>query len=445
MSMKTPAVRLRSDIVWYYGMPGLVTAIPTIPVYTLLPAFYAEQVGLGLAVTGLVLFAARGLDVVTDPLIGRLADRHDGRHIPRLLLIGALIAAPALVLLLSPPAGAGPLWLLLCATTLYLGWTLVQVPYITWGARLTTDYHERTRVTAAREGGVLLGILLSGSLPAVLGLFYLPEGTRLSLLGWIAVVLGIPVFFLLLRRVPRPVEGPARRADWSGITRNLLFLRLLGAWFVNGLANGIPAVLFPLYCAHVLAVDEHTRNLLLALYFCCAVLGIPLWPLLSRRLSKHRAWVLAMSITCPAFLVATFLGPGQEAVFALICVITGIGLGADLALPPAIQADVADWDRWRYRRHRTGGLFALWSMASKLSLALAAGVVLPLLAGFGLDQSEPAPRAITALAVIYALVPCVLKLGAVAMVYGLPLTPDRHALIAARLQRRDEAGVEAKP
>ncbi len=63
----------------FYGLPGLVTAIPTIPVFTLLPAFYAEQVGLGLAVTGLVLFAGRALDVLTDPLVGWLSDRNNGR------------------------------------------------------------------------------------------------------------------------------------------------------------------------------------------------------------------------------------------------------------------------------------------------------------------------------------------------------------------------------
>ena len=146
-----------------------------------------------------------------------------------------------------------------------------------------------------------------------------------------------------------------------------------------------------------------------------------------------------MMITCPAFALAAFLGPGQMDIFALICVVTGLCLGADLALPPAIQADVADWDRLRYRRNRTAGLFSLWNMASKLALAAAAGATLPLLGALGLDQEIPSPLALTALAVTYALLPCVLKLMAVGMVYGLPLTPARQRTIAKRLGRRDSA------
>jgi GPH family glycoside/pentoside/hexuronide:cation symporter len=118
-------------------------------------------------------------------------------------------------------------------------------------------------------------------------------------------------------------------------------------------------------------------------------------------------------------------------------VITGLCLGADLVLPPAIQADVADWDRLRYRRNRTAGLFSLWNMAAKLALAMAAGITLPLLGGLGLDQPSAPAVAVTALAVIYALLPCVLKLGAVLMIRSLPITPERQRIIALRLQRRD--------
>jgi len=423
----------------FYGMPGLVTAIPTIPVFTLVPGFYAENLGLGLALTGLILFLSRFLDVVSDPLAGWLADRNGGADLRRLVLYGALIGAPALILLLSPPASAGGLWLLLCSTCLYLGWTLVQIPYLTWGAGLSPHYHQRTRITVAREGTVLLGILLSGSLPAVFGLMGMEEAARLSALAWVAVALGVPAFYLLLTRVPPPTTREPARSDWRGILKNRLFLRLLAAWFINGLANGVPAVLFTFYCAYVLMVDDQTRNLLLALYFACAVAGIPIWLLLSKRLSKHLAWSLGMTLTCPAFALAAFLGPGDVQAFAVICVLTGLCLGADLALPPAIQADVADWDRLRFRRNRTAGLFALWNMAAKLALAAAAGTTLPLLGFLGLEQQNPTQTALTGLAVIYALLPCVLKMIAVGMMYRLPITPARQRMIAIRLHRRDLA------
>ncbi len=421
----------------YYALPGLVTAIPLIPVFTLVPGFYAEDLGLGLAVTGMVLFIARVLDLLSDPLAGWLSDLLGGAGLRRLVTLGALLGAPGLVLLLSPPSWAGPGWLLGSSLLLYLGWTLVQVPYLTWGAGLSADYHQRTRIAGAREGAVLIGTLLSGALPAAFGLYGLGQAGQLSALAWFAVALGLPVFFLLATRVPDPAARRPARADWRGLQHNRLFLRLLSAWFINGLANGIPAVLFTFYCAHVLAVDGQARNLLLALYLLCAVAGIPLWVRLGARLGRHRAWTIAMLVTCPAFAVASFLGPGQADLFAWVCVITGLCLGADLVLPPAIQADVADWDRLRYRRNRTAGLFSLWNMAAKLALAMAAGITLPLLGGLGLDQPSAPAVAVTALAVIYALLPCVLKLGAVLMIRSLPITPERQRIIALRLQRRD--------
>jgi Na+/melibiose symporter-like transporter len=144
-----------------------------------------------------------------------------------------------------------------------------------------------------------------------------------------------------------------------------------------------------------------------------------------------------MMIACPAFAFAAFLEPGQWQAFAAICVTTGLCLGADLALPPAIQADVADWDRLRFRRNRTAALFSLWNVSAKLALGLAALIVLPLLGAMGLEDTVAAPAAITALAVIYALPACVLKLTAVALMFRLPLTRDRQSLISTRLRRRD--------
>ena len=428
---------LTSRTLFAYSLPGLVTAIPTIPVFTLLPVFYAWVVGIGLSVTGMVLFFSRGLDVITDQRIGRLTDHYGPGGMRALLLAGAVIAAPALVMLLSPPDNAGAAWLFVWSTLLYLGWTLVQVPYLTWGARLSSDYHERTRLTSGRETAVIVGILLSGSLPAALGFLSFDEAERLSLLGWIAVGVGIPAFTLLARNVPLPQEFARAQGSWRGITQNRLFLRLLLAWFLNGLANGIPAVLLPLYCAHVLDVSDQTRNLLLALYFTSAVIGIPFWLYLSHRYGKHRSWSLAMSVTCPAFAVAALLAPGDTGIFAAVCLVTGLCLGADLALPPAIQADVADWDRLRFHRNRTAGLFSLWNMASKLALAVAAGVVLPLAGQLELEPGNTSTESLRTLAMIYALLPCVFKITAIAMVRRLPLTSQRHAAIVTRLQRRD--------
>jgi len=144
-----------------------------------------------------------------------------------------------------------------------------------------------------------------------------------------------------------------------------------------------------------------------------------------------------MISACAAFASVPFIQAGSFEAFAVVCVITGMALGADLALPPAIQADVVDYDRLRSGRERTGFQFALWGMSTKLALAVAVGVALPGVELWGFDPAAPTQSGILALTVIYALVPVVIKVMAIATVWRFPLTAERHAVIRRRLRREE--------
>ena len=120
----------------------------------------------------------------------------------------------------------------------------------------------------------------------------------------------------------------------------------------------------------------------------------------------------------------------------LICILTGAALGADLALPPAIQADVADYDQWRFGADRTGVQFALWGMATKLALAAAVGLALPGVAWMGFDPELPSEVGRSALIVIYAGIPVVIKVVAIVAIWNFPLSATRHTAIRRRLEQR---------
>tara|TARA_B100000575_G_scaffold281858_1_gene272904 strand:+ start:74 stop:448 length:375 start_codon:yes stop_codon:yes gene_type:complete len=117
------------------------------------------------------------------------------------------------------------------------------------------------------------------------------------------------------------------------------------AWFLNGVANGIPSVLFFLYLEKVLGVDETQRAILILVYFSTAVVSMPLWLSLSNVYNKHRIWCYAMILAIGAFSLVPFLPEGAIYLFSVICVLTGACLGADLSIPPSIQADVLDFDK----------------------------------------------------------------------------------------------------
>ena len=427
-----------------YALPALVVALPTIPVYIHLPALYGVQLGLGLAATGVVLLLARLFDTMSDPLIGALSDRYGpcGMRRKPWIAAGAVIAGFGLVKLLNPSPGVDEDYLLIWSVVLYAGWTMVAVPYLAWGAELTADYNERTGITSWREGLGLVGILGAGALTSVTADMGWTEIRSTGAIAWLAVGLGAVAVPLMLWYVPdrAPAEVDRGRLSWRGLRdglRTLMankpFLRVLSAWFLNGLANGIPAALFFIYLEHGLGAGPGERPQFVLAYFLAAVLAMPLWSRLSRRFSKHRVWCGAMILASAAFVCVPFLPTGALAAFAVVCVVTGMALGADLSLPPAVQADVVDYDRWRFGRNRAGLQFALWGMGTKLALALSVGTALPALAALGFDPSAPDRHGLWALSVIYAWLPVVIKVLAVAVMWRFPLTPNRHAAIRRRL------------
>lgn len=395
--------------------------------------------GLGLAVVGTVFLGLRILDVVSDPLIGWISDqlpRHWGRRkLP--MAVGAVIGAPALVMVFTPPPDVTSSYLILWGGLLFLAWTAIQIPYIAWAGELEPGYEARADLNGYREGAGLVGILATGALGVIMASS--PEIERFGFLAWTTVVLGALIFFLTLRYVPEGVTNVRRKISKLTLPfENKIFLRVLSAWFVNGLANGLPAVCLPLYMTHILTASENEKAVLLFIYFLFAVLGVQLWVLLSRRYGKHRIWCLSMAVASVSFVAVLFLQAGDVLAFGVICALTGLTLGSDLALPPAIQADCADWDRYRFKKERTGSLFAYWSMSTKLALGLAVGIAFPVLAWFGLDSNTLSPPDISkqALIVIYALVPIVLKAIAIAMMWNFPIGRHQHRALELRLERR---------
>ncbi|MTI08892.1 MFS transporter [Curvivirga aplysinae] len=430
--------RFENRLKLLYALPAFALAFPTIPVFVLLPTFYAETVGLGLSTVGWVMFGLRLFDVVNDPLVGFATDRIPRRFGRRKLpmAIGGLIAGPALIFLFSPDLDGSAFYLAFWGGLLYLGWTIIQIPYLAWSVELYDNYSDRNEINGLREGIGLAGILSVGLI--LLFLTDFSELDRFQFLAWFTFIIGAFLFLVTLSIVPEAYKSgklPSLKFPY----KNALFLRVLSAWFINGLANGFPAVCLPLYLTYVLQLEDIDKYLLIFMYFLFAIIGIPVWLSIAKHMDKHKVWCCSMLIACASFMFVPFLGTGDILVFGLICAATGFTLGSDLSLPPSIQSDCADWDRYRFRFDRTATLFSNWSMSTKLSLGVAVGIAFPLLEylGLSLDRSDVQPQTgYMALIVIYAVLPIVLKLLAVGLMWNFPLTRDTHAALNLALEKR---------
>lgn len=440
--------RLKTGVLAAYGAPAIAFAILLLPPYVFLPGFYTQTLGLPLDWIGYIIILSRVFDAFTDPLIGYMSDRTPGRFGRRKpwILLGTPLAIVAVVVLFAPGEGASLDQFAFGIFALTLAWTMLLLPYSAWGAELSGDYNERTRITSVREGVGLFGTLLAASTPTVLTLAgYSDPRVHMAALAVLVVVLMLPTVAWLLIKVPEPPPLTQTRVSFReglrAISDNAPFRRLIFAYLINAFANGLPATLFLLFVSHVIGAADMYGPLLLA-YFLAGLIGIPFWSLVARRLGKHRTWVIAMVIACAAFVCTPFVvGEGDVVPFLIISIISGIGFGADLVLPSAIQADVVDVDTRASREQRTGLFFALWGIATKLSFALAA-VSFPILHAVGFDadafdaagKSANGPDALFALTLLYAAVPVALKLVAMAMMWNFPLDAARQREIRSEIE-----------
>lgn len=429
-----------------YAAPAVPLSMLGLPLNVYLPAFWSGTMGLALGTVGAVLTAVRLLDIVVDPTIGRTSDLLRWRFGRRKTTIAAGLPAGLAggAMLFFPPHGAGPAWLFAAYALLTFAWSMIALPWQAWGAELSPHYAERTRITAWREGGTLLGVLISAVLPAALAIT--APAAALHAVAFTALALAAPTILLLLTTVAEPRPGPPAAAHLLASVRaaagNAPFRRLLLAWLINGIATGMPATLFLFMCTYVLDAPRAAGPVLLV-YFGMAVLCMPVWAWLARRIGKHRAWALAMSLMCVVFAPTFLLGPGDIGWFLVISVISGATIGADFALPPAIQADVVDLDEAESGEKRAGLFFAAWTMAQKSGNALAAGIALGGLqwAGFHAGPGN-GPRQLLALSALYCLAPLAMKLVAIALVWGFPIDASTQAALRARIAAR-EAGAAA--
>ncbi|MES2243803.1 MAG: MFS transporter [Pseudomonadota bacterium] len=401
-----------------YGLLGLPLAFVALPLYVILPNHYAREFGVPLATLGAVLLGARLFDALIDPLLGRLSDRLFARSARAVLGLGAvaaLVLALGFALLFFPLVSAPSalvVWASLMLMLTYAGYSALSVSHQSWGAMLGGDERQRSRIVAWREGLGLVGVVLASITPVVFGL---PASTALF---FVALTAGWLAWARADRPVPRQTNaGPhVATSIWLPF-RQPGFRRLLAVFLLNGTASAVPATLVLFFIQDRLQAPASQEPLFLGSYFVSAALSIPLWLALVKRVGLAPTWLLGMFLAIATFGWATQIAAGDTAGFVIVCALSGIALGTDLALPGALLAGVIQANGQSGRAE--GAYFGWWNFAIKLNLALAAGLALPLLALFGYAPGARDAQALNALLVAYCVLPCLLKLAAAACLYFL--------------------------
>jgi len=446
-----------------FALVSVPLATGGLPLVLYLTPYYAAISGMSLATIALVLSLTRVADIVTDPLIGAWSDRTPARFGRRGLWIalGLPVMAAGTIAVFDPPSAPGPLYLFGAVSVLLLGWTLIGIPLLAWTAERSHDYHERSRLTGARTWGGVIGALLAVIAPLVLSALAAagypaaaPEAPgslqpMLKVLAWSTTALLLLSVPLLLASVRQPAFVARAPLDLvlglRLIAANAAFRRLLLSSMFAAIGWNSIHALFVFFVTACLAADANQWPLIVLAYMVGQVIGTPFIVLLAPRFSKHRMLAVCSLISIALFCLVLTLGPGEYLTYAGINFMAGLFAPSITILGPSMAADVIDADHLASGRQRGALFMALWAMADKLAVVLAAAVALPLVQVLGFNPTAPTPQGLQALRFAFVVVPVVFFLLSVASIWHYPLTRARHAEVLDALTARagTAAGTDA--
>lgn len=431
-----------------YGLLGWALGAVAVPIYIQVPFLYSRVFEVPTAWVGTILLISRLIDAMMDPMIGLWLDRRQGRtnrySLPIVLSVPLMMAGMYFVFF---PVGSSPedyaASLMGSLFLVHLGYSLASISYQSWGAELGSTDKQKSTFVAVREGIGILGVIFAVSLALE---------SHANLIFSVFAGMLIAGVFLLLKFAPRPPHieslpiklSKAVKDAASGGSNRLMaaifgmgkplrhsnYRKLMLVFMCNGFAAALPATLVPFYMRDRLGLSE-TDQWVLAVYFLVGALSTVFWVWMSGKIGLAKAWLMAMALSIPAFIIVVLLNRGDLMGYLGVCILTGFALGADLSLPAALVARLIQKNGEQGKNE--GSYFGLWNWINTCNLALAPTLSLTILSVFNYSPETSGSLEFLALPLmqqiqmdpliwVYALLPCVMKLVAILLLASSGLT-----------------------
>jgi len=426
-----------------FALPAAPIAAMGLPIVVYLPPFYAEQMGLGLSLVGAIFMITRFWDVFTDPVLGILSDRVKTkwgrrRHWIVISVPIMLVSVYMLFMPTAPVTGSYLLWWMVIA---YIGWTLLTISHMSWGAELTPDYNERSTIQGFREVALSAGMIFVLLVPVFIEAMQ-PENVaaaRVASMGWYVLIL-LPITVLIAvwavpeRKVADPIHVPWREAVRI-LAVNRPLRRVLLADLLGGISGGIVTALFLFLAADVLRLE--LASLLILVYLTAGCVFVPIMVRLSHMWGKHRTLAYSSLFSAATVPLIFLVQPGDLLFAILVWVCLGVNMGAGPFLFRSIMADVADHDQVEGGNQRTGLFYSLLTMTNKIGAALAIGLTYPALDLIGfVPGAENTVAAEDGLRVLYVIPPVILGVLVAWVMWNFPIDEAQQSENRRILQQR---------
>lgn len=459
----------------YYGVGQAAESIKNFGFGTLLLLYYNQVLGLSGTYSGLAVFIAMTADALSDPAVGSWSDGFKSKYGRRhpFMLASIIPLAVTFYYLFMPPEGLNQFQLFLWFTTFCVlvrtALTFFHVPYLSLGAELTRDYHERTQIVVIRTA---FGLVASLAVIAIAWNYFFittpdnptPQLTRAPYFSY--ALLSACVMSAMMLVCIWGTSGAIADLAGSNQAARRFSLKQVYVDIYHALRNRSFFILFfstltfMVYAGTHGALSMHLKTFFWQLdttgiqYWqygavLGGVLGLPFTSILNRLVDKKWTVIIgclgtAVANTVPVLLELAGLMPTDHAVLvpilvALSTVSTMCAIQASITVA-SMMGDIADEHELHNGTRQEGVYFGSFNFATKCTTAignLVAGLCLDLI-GFPVNaKPELLPESVTFnFGIMYSSVALILVFSTW-LFFGYRLDRKRHEEITRALEERN--------
>jgi len=410
---------IKKDLI-NYAILSTPLAFIGLPIYINVSDFYIRNFEINIGYLAFIILFVRLFDAVQEPMLGILSDYLIKKKIShkKIIYISSFFLSMSFFGLFNPPlflqGNQILIWIFLLMTSTYGFYNLCLINFEAMAIVLAKNSKQRVEINSYKEFFGLIGIIIASASPQIIKLFTGNDGSNYFYLSIIFILILFGSIVMLFSKVPEEQKSIGEKFNIKNIIfeifSNKIFTRLMIILFINSMAVSLPASVITFFVNDILKTPNKIGNFLVV-YFLSAGIFVYFWKKITDKIGNILAWKISIFGSVITFIFAYFINSQNYYLFYGVCFFSGMFLGADLIIPPVLISEIV-----HKNISKITSFVSFWSMINKAGLMFASFSSLIILALLKFDAKNPSPESLFAIPILYAIIPCCLKIIVVLLI-----------------------------
>ena len=410
--------------------------------------FYTDTFGISAAAAGTIMLIARFWDMISDPLMGIIADKTKsrwGKFRPYILWMALPYSILAILTFTTPELGQTGkiIWAGITYFSLMTVFTAINLPYSSLGAVMTADSYERAGLNSYRFVFAFIGqLIVSGTAITLAKYFGNGNDARgyqitIFLFAIVSLILFLITFKTTKERIQPPKEQKeSLKEDFKNLFKNKPWVILFFAGIISFIMFAIQNLSIAYYFKYYIGKEENVQ-LFNVVGTVALIVTIPFSKLLAKKFGKKNVFI-ASSLISGVFFILLYL-PGENDIISIYV----YNILAKMAYAPAVPllwtmlADTADYSEWKTNRRSTGLVFSAATFAQKAGWGIGGALAGWLLVLFKFVPNEiQSATALTGIKLMVSVIPGVLYITCAVFLFYYNIDKKTCDIMQSDLEKR---------